>query len=86
MADNTGAISLAKDNKFHLRTKHIDLRYHFICEAVEEGTIKMKYIPTAKNTADVFTKALSRAKFEEFMRKLGLGVIDEGETKESTKQ
>src|SRR5882762_7167445 len=39
--DNQGAIALAKDNKFHARTKHIDIRYHFIREAVEDSTIYM---------------------------------------------
>jgi hypothetical protein len=56
--DNQGAIALAKDNKFHVRTKHIDLRYQFICEAVEHGKIKVKYIPTDDNVSDIFTKAL----------------------------
>ena len=36
-ADNQGAIALAKDNKFYAHTKHIDLRYHFVHEAVEDG-------------------------------------------------
>jgi len=43
---------LAKDNKFHSQTKHINLRYHFICEAVEEEKIKVTYIPTEDNIAD----------------------------------
>ena len=37
--DNQGAITLAKDNKFHMRTKHIDVHYHFICEAVEDRKV-----------------------------------------------
>ena len=41
--DNQGAIALAKDNKFQARTKHIDIRYHFIREAVENGNINMQY-------------------------------------------
>jgi hypothetical protein len=45
MADSQGAIALAKDNKFHVRTKHIDLCYHFIHEVVKNGKIVMKYIP-----------------------------------------
>jgi hypothetical protein len=64
MADNQGAIALAKDNKFHSRTKHIDLRYHFIREAVENGKVKMKYIPSADNIADIFTKPLAKPKFK----------------------
>ena len=54
--DNQGAIALAKDNKFHSQMKHIDLRYHFIREAVDDGKIKMEYIPIIKNIADIFTK------------------------------
>ena len=71
--DNQGAMALAKDNKFHLRTKHIDLRYHFIREAVEDSKIKLSYIPTAKNVADIFMKMMAKLKFSEFVTKLGLG-------------
>jgi hypothetical protein len=55
MANNQGAIALAKDNKFHARTKHIDLQYHFICEAVENKKVEIKYIPMSENIADIFT-------------------------------
>ena len=41
MADNQGAIALGKDNKFHLRMKHIDLRYHYIQEAIEDGKVEI---------------------------------------------
>ena len=54
--------------------KHIDLCYHFIREAVDEGKINVQYIPTAKNVSDIFTKALPRPKFEVFIEKLGLAV------------
>ena len=43
LGDNQGAIVLAKDTKFHAQMKHIDLRYHFIREAVEDGKVKMEY-------------------------------------------
>ena len=71
--DNQGAIALSKDNKFHARTKHIDIRYHFIREAVEDNKIHMSYIPTDENVADIFTKPLARPKFEKFAKMLGLG-------------
>jgi hypothetical protein len=71
--DNQGAIALAKDNKFHARTKHIDICYHFICEAVEDGTINMQYIPTNDNIADIFMKPLAKAKFKRFTQMLRLG-------------
>ena len=70
--NNQGAIALSKDNKFHARTKHIDLRYHFIHEAVEDGKIKVKYVPTDENVSDIFTKALLRPKFTRFVEMLGL--------------
>ena len=72
MADNQGAIVLAKDNKFHARTKHIDLCYHFVHEAIKDGKITMKYIPTLDNIVDIFTKVLLKLKFTEFIAKLGL--------------
>jgi hypothetical protein len=75
MGDNQGAIALAKDNKFHSRTKHIDLRYHFIREAVEDGKIILKYVPTSDNVADIFTKALAKPKFNQFVELLGLGEV-----------
>jgi hypothetical protein len=77
MADNQGAISLTKDNKFHACTKHIDLCYHFVCEAVEGRRIKVKYIPTSENVADIFTKALSKPKFTQFVGMLGLAMMKE---------
>ena len=70
--DNQGAIVLAKDNKFHSRTKHINLCYHFLREAVEDGKILMKYIPTLDNVADIFMKALPRPRFVELAKRLGL--------------
>ena len=73
--DNNSAIELTKDSKFHARTKHIDIRYHFIREAVENGTITLKYVPSKENLADVFTKALPRNEFEHFVKKLGLHLV-----------
>jgi hypothetical protein len=70
--DNRSAISLAKDNKFHARTKHIDIRYHYIRECVEAGLITPHQVPTEDNVANVFTKALPRPKFEFFRHLLGV--------------
>ena len=68
-------IVLAKDNKFHARTKHINLCYHFVCEAVEDGKIKMEYILTMENVVDIFTKALLKPKFLKFIGMLGLAIM-----------
>jgi hypothetical protein len=72
LCNNQGAIALSKDNKFHLHTKHIDLCYHFIHEAVENGKIKVNYIPTDNNVLDIFTKPLPKPKFQHFVELLGL--------------
>ena len=77
--DNQGAIALAKDNKFHSRTKHIDLRYHFIREAVQDEKITVSYIPTDENVSDVLTKALAKPKFQRFVEMLGLRDENKGE-------
>lgn len=71
-SDNQGAISLSNDNKFHQRTKHIDLCYHYIHESVEDGKIMVEYIPTDQNPSDIFTKPLPKAKFRQFTGMLGL--------------
>ena len=75
LCNNQGAIMLAKDNKFHSQTKHINLHYHFIHEAVEDKKIFIKYIPSSDNITDIFTKALAQPKFETFVEKLGLRTL-----------
>ena len=73
--DNQGAITLAKDNKFHVCTKHINVHYHFICKAVEDGKVMVWYILTGDNISDIFTKLLTKPKFWELAELLGLHVI-----------
>ena len=70
--DNQGSISLSKDATDHARTKHIDIRHHFIREKVVDGSIKIKYIETSKNEADLLTKGLPRPRFEELRTKIGV--------------
>lgn len=72
LSDSTGAMAIAKHDKFHQRTKHIDVRYHFIREAVEDAKIKLTYISTKDNIADMFTKPLARPEFQRFASMLGL--------------
>lgn len=72
--DNKSAIDLAKNPVFHGRSKHIDIRFHFVRECVERGEIIVKHVKTEHQKADVLTKAMPAAKFEQ-MRKL-LGVKD----------
>lgn len=63
-SDSQSAIHLAKNQVFHARTKHIDVRYHFVREILEEDEILLQKIPTKENPADMLTKVVTRAKFE----------------------
>jgi hypothetical protein len=70
--DNQAALKLTTDDNYHARTKHIDIRFHFIRQVIASGTIKMVYCPTDDMTADVLTKALLRWKV--MCHGLGLGL------------
>ena len=63
-SDSQSAIHLAKNQVFHARTKHIDVRYHFVREILEEGEILLQKIHTTENPADMLTKVVTRTKFE----------------------
>ena len=73
--NNQGVIALAKDNKFHMHTKHIDVCYHFMNEVVEDKKIVVWYILTGNNVSNIFTKPLAKAKFQELAELLGLHAI-----------
>ncbi|KMQ87096.1 retroelement pol polyprotein [Lasius niger] len=62
--DNQGSIKLVKNLEFHKRTKHIDVRFHFIREVYENGQVDIKYVPSSKQLADILTKALPKNSFE----------------------
>ncbi|KAI3791603.1 hypothetical protein L2E82_05458 [Cichorium intybus] len=62
--DNQSAIFLSEDQMFHDRTKHIDIRYHFVRDIIEKGDCVIEKIDTDYNPADVFTKSLPIAKFK----------------------
>jgi transposase InsO family protein len=70
--DNQSAITLAKNPAYHARTKHIDIRFHFIREAVANGHFILEYCPTNDMPADALTKALNRTKTERFASMIGL--------------
>ncbi|GJT18000.1 transposable element [Tanacetum coccineum] len=62
-SDSQSAIHLAKNQVYHARTKHIDVRYHFIREILEEGRVRIQKVHTSKNPADMLTKVLAGIKF-----------------------
>jgi hypothetical protein len=72
LADNQGAIKLSKNPQHHSRSKHIDVKYHFIRNSYQNGLIELAYIPTAEMVADILTKALPREKHEKHMKGMGM--------------
>lgn len=75
--DSSSALCLAKHQVFHERSKHIDVRLHFIREKVEEGEVEVFKVATAVNPADMLTKALPREKLELCRKLILLQQIDE---------
>ena len=71
--DNTNAINISKDLVQHSRTKHIEIRHHFIWELIEDGTFTLEFIHTDDQKIDLFTKPLDSKQFE-FLRQ-NIGVI-----------
>ena len=69
-SDNQGALDLVKNPVNHARTKHIDIKHHFVREKLVGGVIDYQYIPTDINVADVLTKALPKPKLQSFLPKL----------------
>jgi hypothetical protein len=70
--DNQGAIHLSKNEKTNARTKHINIRHHFIKDAVSRMEIDVCYIPTEEMLADPLTKALDRKTLEHFRLQSGI--------------
>ncbi|GJW84963.1 retrovirus-related pol polyprotein from transposon TNT 1-94, partial [Tanacetum coccineum] len=68
--DNKSAIALCCNNVHHSRSKHIDIRFHFIKEHVENGVIELYFVNTVYQLADIFTKALARERIEFLINKL----------------
>ena len=73
--DNTGAIALAKESRFHKRTKHIKRRSNSICDLVKEGDIEICKIHMDLTIADLLTKPLPRAKHDQHQDSMGVRII-----------
>lgn len=70
--DNQAALHLATDDNYHARTKHIDIRFHFIRQTITDGEINIEYCPTQAMTADILTKALLKFKVALHSQTLGI--------------
>ena len=70
--DNTNAINLSKNHVHHSRTKHIDIRHHFLRDHVLKGDITLEFISTENQIADILTKPLKEESFVKLRRELGI--------------
>ena len=70
--DNRGSINLTINPEHHKHTKHIDVHHHWICEAINNQHIQIKWISTSKQAADGLTKALPSLQYTTFREQLGL--------------
>ncbi|KRZ82363.1 Retrovirus-related Pol polyprotein from transposon TNT 1-94, partial [Trichinella sp. T8] len=68
--DNMGAVTLSKNPKFHNRSKHIDVRFHFVREKYIEGKIDIQHIDSENQKADILTKDLSKTRFQNLRQQL----------------
>ncbi len=65
-------MDLARNPEFHACIKHINIQYHFVCEAVDHHLVDFEFVPIIKQAADELTKALSAVKFSRFLIQSGL--------------
>jgi hypothetical protein len=70
--DNHSCIKLSENPMFHDKSKHVEIKYHYIKDLVQKRAVKLQYVATYEHIADVLTKPLSKVKFEYFRDKLGV--------------
>jgi hypothetical protein len=75
--DNLSAINISKNPVQHSKTKHIDIRHHFIRDLVENKVVTLEHVGTKEQVADIFTKALDAVQFENLRGKLGICLFED---------
>ena len=71
-SDNHSCVKVSENHVFHDRSKHIEIKYHYIRDMVQRKAVHVQYLPTHEKIADIFTKPLAKTKFEYFHERLGL--------------
>ena len=70
--DSNAALKLTRNPEFHFKSKHIDVKYHFIREKVKNKEIDIQRVDTKDNLADIFIKPLNRPTHEDLVLRLGI--------------
>jgi hypothetical protein len=70
--DNQGTIALAKNPIFHSRSKHIDIKFHFTRDKIQDGVIQVEYKSTQEMVADALTKSVNKVKLQEFIKSVNM--------------
>ena len=74
--DNQSCMKLSENPVFHDRSKHIEIKYHYIRDMVQRGAVKLLYVSKEEQIDDVLMKPLARLKFEYFRERLGVLQIE----------
>ena len=80
--DNQSCVKLSKNPMFHDKSKHIEIKFHYIRDMVQRGALKPQYIATDEQIANVLTKPLAKVKFEYFRERLGVIQIETPQKRE----
>jgi hypothetical protein len=70
--NNQSCVKLSKNHVFHDKSKHIEIKYHYIRDMMQRGAMELQYISTNEQIVDILTKPMSRVKYEYFKDKLGM--------------
>ena len=70
--DNQGTIALARNPTFHSRTKHIDIKYHFVRDKIKSSELVIEYKATQEMVADALTKPVSKVKIYDFIKQVNM--------------
>lgn len=76
-ADNQGSIKLAENPTFHHRSKHIDIKYHYVREVLRDGEVKIQHVATTDMVADFLTKGLAKRKHLDCLQRTGMRQLAE---------
>jgi hypothetical protein len=75
LGDNKPAIALAKNPVLHDRSKHIDLKFHFLRDCVDGVQLVIEFVKTGRQLADILTKLLGRLRFSELKKMIGMVMV-----------